>query len=277
MQKKNLSFDKTKINYDIVRKKGNGGVLVFLHGAGGNLTAWDKERHFFHKKGISTLAIDMRGHGKSGRPHKVSDYCLESFAKDIFEVLKKEKIKDFILIGHCFGGMIVTDFHRLFPKLAKAYILVDTTYKAPKKIRYFFKINKPFIFLLNFFLESRISKKIDFKHMNFEKFVGTGDWDPKRILSDITHTTFKSWIFTYQNIAKFDAVDVLKSIKQKVLILEGEKDSIFKLVDAQKINSLIKNSKLNVIPDANHILVINNPKEVQTEIFEFVREYKDFC
>jgi len=275
MQKQIESFDGIKINYDIVHKKSTG-FLVFLHGAGGDLTAWNKELHYFHKKGISTLALDMRGHGKSARPQKFFDYDLENFAKDLFEVLKKEEIRDFILIGHCFGGMVVAIFHKLFPKLAQAYVLVDTAYKAPKRIRYFFKANKLFLFILNYILENRKNDKENFLHIDFEKYVGTGDWNIKRIFSDITHTTFKSWIFTYQNMAKFDAIEILKSIKQRVLIIEGEKDSIFNMIEAKKIHSLIKNSKLNVIPEANHILVLNNPHELQKEIYEFVKNYKDF-
>ncbi|EKE06591.1 MAG: carboxylesterase (est-1) [uncultured bacterium] len=276
MQKQINSFDGVKINYDIVRENKNSGFLVFLHGAGGNLTAWNKELHFFHRKGISTLAIDFRGHGKSARPDNVDDYDLENFAKDVFEILKKEKIKDFILIGHCFGGMVVTIFHKLFPTLAQSYILVDTTYKAPKKMRYFFKANKPFVFILNYFLEKMKTGQKSFSHMDFEKYVGTGDWNVKRIFSDIIHTTFKSWIFTYQNIAKFDAIEILKSIKKRVLIIEGEKDSVFNMLEAKKINSLIKNSELNVIPEANHILVLNNPHELQKEIYGFVKNFKDF-
>jgi len=69
----------------------------------------------------------------------------------------------------------------------------------------------------------------------------------------------------------------MKNIKQKVLIIEGEKDSLIKMVDAEKIKSLVKNSELNVIPEANHILVLNNPEELQKEIFEFIKGFKDFC
>ncbi|OGH85285.1 MAG: hypothetical protein A2493_01540 [Candidatus Magasanikbacteria bacterium RIFOXYC12_FULL_33_11] len=277
MQKQILSFDKTKINYDIVRKKGNTGVLIFLHGVGGDLLAWSKERSFFHKQGISTLAIDLRGHGKSDRPKKIGDYELDNFAKDVFEVLREEKIKDFIIVGHCFGAMVSTVFHSFFPKLAQAYIFIDTTYKGPKEIRYFFKLNKFFLLIMNYLLEKKKAKQKDFIHVDFEKYIGTGDWNIPRIFSDITHTTFKSWIFTYQNLAKYDAVEILKSIKQKVLIIEGAKDSIIKLVEAEKIKSFVKNSKLNVIPEANHILVLNNPEELQKEIFEFIRGFKDFC
>ena len=53
---------------------------------------WRNERVFLHKKGISTIAVDLRGHGKSGRPKLLGDYNIEKFAGDIHSIIKKEKI-----------------------------------------------------------------------------------------------------------------------------------------------------------------------------------------
>lgn len=274
MQKHILSFDSTKINYALTKISQNNKYLIFLHGAGGDLTAWNKERSNCHKKGYSTLAIDLRGHGKSGRPNHLEDYDLENFAKDVYEVLKQEKITNFVLVGHCFGGMIAMMFHKLFPKLAEAYILIDTTYKAPKRLRLIFHKNLLFVHLLNYLLKYKKSKTNNFVHNNFEKFTGTGDWNIKRILADIMHTTFKSWIFTYQNISKFDAIETMKNIEQRVLIIEGENDTIFNVLKAKEIHNLIKKSELNIIPNANHIIILNNPQEIEIEIFNFLKSLK---
>ena len=106
MEKKIKSSDGTHINYEISRTKKNNHWLIFIHGAGGDLTAWRKERYFFHKKGYSTIAIDLRGHGKSERPKLLIDYSLDNFAQDVNTVLKHEKINNFSIISHCFGSMI---------------------------------------------------------------------------------------------------------------------------------------------------------------------------
>ena len=52
MEKIIKSFDDTKINYEISKSNDNDFYLIFIHGAGGDLTAWRKERYFFHKKGV---------------------------------------------------------------------------------------------------------------------------------------------------------------------------------------------------------------------------------
>jgi len=274
MQKQLKSFDNVKINYDISRNSGN--FVVFVHGAGGDLTAWKRERAFLHRKGISTLALDLRGHGKSERPNFQADYSLENFARDIHSIIRKEKISNFVIAGHCFGGMITIMFHKLFPRLAKSYILIDTTYKAPSQLKGIFRNHPLFLHILNHILKNDDLRKKHFSHVNYEKFVGSGDWDFFRIYSDISHTSFKSLLFTYENLAKFNGIKILRSIRKPVLIIEGDKDSIFNVLVAKKIKNLIRKSKLDIVPNANHVIVINNPKQLEVEILGFLLRLKEF-
>src|SRR3989344_6386457 len=112
------SFDGAKIYYDkTVRDKNK--WLIFLHGFGGDLTAWQKERAYFAKLGLSTIAMDLRGHGLSARSDKKDFYKLESFAKDVQMLIQHESIKNAILVGHCFGGMVAIYFQAIFPNSSK--------------------------------------------------------------------------------------------------------------------------------------------------------------
>lgn len=270
--KKIVSFDKTKINYDIKREQ-NDLFLVFIHGAGGDLSAWNKERDFFHKKGYSTLAIDLRGHGLSDRPINIDDYKLENFARDLKVILDEERIEKFIIIAHCFGGMIAIEFQKLYPDLAQKYILIDTTGSAPRRVKAAMFCSTPFLSLMEW-ITKRDKGDSKYCHVDFNKFVGTNDWDWKRIYSDITHTTLSSWLFTYKNIASFDGEEVLKNVKVPVLIIHGDKDRVFNLSKAIAMNDLIANSTLDVVKGANHIIVINNPDEINIRIEKFLEKTK---
>lgn len=272
MQKNVKSFDGTKINYDISRYSNK--FLVFLHGAGGCLTAWAKERRFFSKKRISTIAIDLRGHGFSGRPDRVEDYNLENFAKDVYAVIKHEKIRDFIIVGHSFGGIITIMFHKLYSKLSKGYVLVDTFYKGPQTLKKIFAFNKALMHSLNNALSNGTDSNL--VHPDYNNFVSTGDWNVSRIYSDIIHTGLKSWLFTFENFAKFNGIDILKSMNKHVLIIEGEDDSLSNVLVAKKIKNLIRKSSLDIIPKTNHIIVLNNPKILEKEIFNFASLFPKF-
>ena len=269
--KKVRSFDDTYINYSVKKSK-NDLCLVFIHGAGGDLTAWSKELEFFQREGYSTLAIDLRGHGLSDRPSHLNDYELDKFAQDIQVVLDKEKITKFVIIAHCFGGMVAMEFQRLYPNIAQKYVLIDTTSKAPQRLKTVRFLGSPLLPVFNFLLQSRFMDKKNFNHVDFDKFVGTGDFNAERIYSDISHTSIRSWLFTYEHIARFDGREALKNITVPVLIIHGEADKVFNIEKAIEINGLVDKSVLDIIPKANHIIVINNPDILNEKIHNFLKE-----
>ena len=59
------SFDGTKISYIVHHGKE---YLVFLHGLGCNHTFLKYEIKYLRKKGYGVVALDLRGHGSSGKP-----------------------------------------------------------------------------------------------------------------------------------------------------------------------------------------------------------------
>ena len=107
-------------------------------------------------------------------------------------------------------------------------------------------------------------------HVDHETFKGTGDWNPRRIYSDVTHTSLASWLFTYKQIASFDGTDTLTSMKKPVIVIEGERDSIFSVKTAKEIQKLVKKSILRILPKENHMVVISNPKAIVVEVDRFL-------
>lgn len=262
------SFDGTKIYYE------TGGhsqeELLFLHGLGGDLTAWDKEREYFQKKGYKTIAVDLRGHGMSQRPNNQSDYDIKNFAKDIIELIKIEKLNNFYLIGHCFGGMVAITTEALYHPSIKGLILVDTNYKRPvwsEIVASNVLLEKIFNLLLQ---KSPVFGNPS--HADYSKFKNTGDFDPKRIFSDVFHTTLKGYLLATNSLMEFDASSLLQKINVPTLVIEGSEDHIFPPDVAKNLHERIKTSELKFIPKANHILIINNPKELSKSIEEFVEK-----
>ena len=270
MQKKIKSFDKCKINYDICREKGKNNFLIFIHGTGVNLTVWKMIRLFFHKLGIPTIAIDLRGHGKSGRPKFLEEYSLTNFAKDVKEVITKEKISNPTLIGHSLGGMVALTFHKLYPNLSKKYVIISSSYKTPKKLKF---VIKKFSSLINF-----LNKKLELinppQMISYGRsnpfFNNSDDFNLGVIFQNIVKTSFKSWLFTLENINRFDEEIILKTIKKPVLILSGGKDNVVNVGNSKRLHHFIKGSKLKIFSKRNHGIIFSNPKEISKEIYSFI-------
>jgi 3-oxoadipate enol-lactonase len=267
-----ISFDKTHIYYEISGNQSFKKIILFLHGLGGNLTVWDPQRKYFEKLGYTTIAIDIRGNGLSGRPRKRTDYAPEILAKDILTFLNKKGIKDFVLVGHCLGGilsLILTGKYDLKPK---ALVLIATTYEFPAyaKLIHHSKVLSLSADVLNQ-LPFSIGKP---GHMPMEKFRNTQDLNPIRISSDIFYTTAHSFISLYSNLFLFNGRKLLKNIDCPTLIIHGEKDTFFRPEYALKMQKYIKNSELILLPNADHIVALNSPQEINHIIDVYLRKLK---
>jgi len=70
-----------------------------------------------------TYALDLRGHGKSGR---VKDgYRLEAYAQDCVTFLKDRAREPAVLLGHSWGGMVAIEVAVTAPELVRALVLED--------------------------------------------------------------------------------------------------------------------------------------------------------
>jgi pimeloyl-ACP methyl ester carboxylesterase len=125
------SFANSKDGQSIhFRHSGKGEVtLFFVHGWLGNLNWWDNQCDTFAEH-YQIVQMDLVGHGKSSKTRQ--NWSIESFAKDIQEVIKQLDLKNVVLIGHSMSGSIVVQAANSLPNIVKKIILVDTIQHVAK-------------------------------------------------------------------------------------------------------------------------------------------------
>ncbi|MBI4448915.1 alpha/beta hydrolase [Candidatus Woesearchaeota archaeon] len=82
-----------------IRKNGRGPLIVAIHGVGANHTVWNKVLEDLEN---SYLLIDLHGHGQSSAEWMDVDTAVA----DIALLLKRESIKNFVLVGNSLGASI---------------------------------------------------------------------------------------------------------------------------------------------------------------------------
>jgi pimeloyl-ACP methyl ester carboxylesterase len=112
--------DGTRIFYEVGGK--GAPPFLFIHGWCSNLGHWDSQLRFLGKR-HRVLAIDRRGHGRSGVP--AEGYTAQQHASDIAEVAVREEIRSAIVVGHAGGAPATLELARSFPELVRAVVLVD--------------------------------------------------------------------------------------------------------------------------------------------------------
>ncbi len=104
---KNLKINDINISLNL-NKRESDVFAVLIHGLQSNKEAFNKIQSDIEKKlEYSTISIDLVGFGNSEKPDNFP-YDLISQATIVKDILRELEIRNIILIGHSYGGMIST-------------------------------------------------------------------------------------------------------------------------------------------------------------------------
>jgi len=112
------SFDGTKIYYEV---RGQGKPVVLVHGFIVNSQSWKRTALYkdLSDEGFKVIILDMRGNGRSDKPHNPEAYENDAEAKDIMALLKKLHIKKYSALGYSRGSIIISRLLVLDKKIKK--------------------------------------------------------------------------------------------------------------------------------------------------------------
>jgi len=245
-------------------------VLIFLHGLGGDLAAFDEFRERFYKKGYRSLAIDFRGHGMSSRIKSHDAYSFEALVSDVLEVIQKEKIEKYILIGHCLGGLVAQVIATSSPEGLEKLVLLSTSSSS------FSFLQKTKFTMLVMKLAKLLNSNLPTYHtkgrIDHAKFKGTADFHPQRIINDIFNTSISSYGHIFSYVLNFTILRKLPKIITPTLILAGGDDKIFSVQHSKMIYENIPNSELKIYEKGNHLFVFVATRQVTKDILRFISQ-----
>lgn len=115
------SFDGTKIYYE---QKGQGKTIVLVHGFIVHGESW-KQTILYNEllnAGYRVISFDMRGNGKSGKPHSAKAYQQDAEAKDIMGLLDFLQVNNYSVIGYSRGSIITARLLLLDKRVNKAVL-----------------------------------------------------------------------------------------------------------------------------------------------------------
>ena len=99
-------------------------TIVFVHGAWGG--AWDYQvmEKLLEDKGHKVYRPTLTGQGE--RSHLLNPSInLETHIMDILNVIKFEGLENFILVGHSYGGMVITGVADKVPEKIRHLVYMD--------------------------------------------------------------------------------------------------------------------------------------------------------
>jgi len=222
-----------KIDYWV---KGKGKVVLFLHGWSKGLS---KERYFELLEEVAKyrriVAIDFPGFGESVAPKSVWE--VGDYASMVESLVKKMDLGKIILVGHSFGGRVAIRMAVRRKVEIEKMVLIGSAGIERKSLK---------VRVL-----AELSKYVPKLLKNIYK-VGSKDYrESEGIMREIM-----------KKVVSENQEGELSEISCPVSLIWGREDRTTPLWQGELMKSLIKNSKLYVIEEANHGVPYRKVKEV---------------
>ena len=236
-------------------------TIIILHGWGLNGEKYNGLAQILALK-YKVFAPDLPGFGKNLTDKELYLMDYANFLKDF---IKDKKLKNIVLLGHSFGGRVITKFLSIYNAKEygiKAVILTGTPLTKRKMSlrkligRLMAKMGKGVLSMLP---KSTSEDSQDF----LRKIVYTiiGEWD---------YYKANKMRKTFTHIISENLQTYLDKINVPTLIVWGKNDTITPLSIGIKIQKLIADSQLIIIKNETHKLPYANPQIFSQKIIPFV-------
>ncbi|KAI9086510.1 hypothetical protein K1719_031594 [Acacia pycnantha] len=105
-----------------VAEKGEGPVVLFLHGFPELWYSWRHQILFLSSRGYRAVAPDLRGFGDTDAPASISSYTVLHVLGDLIALLDSMAVDEVFLVGHDWGALIGWYLCMFRPDRVKAFV-----------------------------------------------------------------------------------------------------------------------------------------------------------
>ena len=250
-----VNISRKQISYWIGRRDLLEGreVVLFIHGAGGGEYTWNYQKGFFEKQ-FNPIIIELPGHGKSGGD---GEQEIGKYAEHVHAFLKVMGLSKVTLVGHSMGGAIVQTLALTHPEVINKIVLVGTG----AKLRVF-----PMILdgIKNNFKET-VRKITQFA---YSRKVSSDLIE--RAISDLMQCRPEVLYGDFLACDRFDIMNEVEKIDLPTLVLCGDEDELTPVKYSQFLHRQIKHSKIEILSNAGHMVMMESPQAFNEKIGEFI-------
>ncbi|MBK9603470.1 MAG: alpha/beta fold hydrolase [Anaerolineales bacterium] len=217
-------------------------TLIFIHGFGGKAEQWQYQMQKFALDN-RVIALDLRGHGLSDKP--TSGYDMPRIQLDLETALTQLKVSTpFVLIGHSFGGAVVTEYALNHPDHVEKLIIIATAGEFKLKPLFKLALNLPASVL---------------------RLVGLFT---RRWLHAPPHALRP---FYLENLSQWVGWDRFKKLQVPTMVIRGHRDLVFDRPLFEKVAGSIPDGEDVDIGVSGHMVMLERREAVDRAIARFLK------
>lgn len=230
-------------------------TVLFIHGAGGGQYSWSYQKGYFEKE-FNPIIVELPGHGES---EGEGEQEIARYAEHVEAFLKALGLRKAFLVGHSMGGAIVQTLALSHPGMIKGIVLVGTGARL-----------KVLPMILN-------GIKDDFEETvrKMNQFVYSRNVSPVLIEQEIAEMLRCRPGVLYGDFLacdRFDLMNEIVKIALPTLILCGADDQLSPVKYSQFLHNRIKGSKMEILPQAGHKVMMEASQLFNEKVREFIEE-----
>jgi len=254
-----LNIGPTEIYYEI---HGQGDPVLLLHGLGSSSRDWEFQIPDFSRR-FETIAIDFRGHGRSGKPP--GSYSMELFAEDTARVLRMLDISPAHILGVSLGGMVAFQLALDFPELVRSLVIVNS---VPELIAHNLKDR------ISYWQRILITRVFGMEKMGrvlAERFFTDPEQEGIReeFIRRWAENHKPSYLASLRAAYGWSVLKRLGEIQVPALVIGSDGD-YFPNEEKEKYTRLIPNAELIIVGNSRHALPAEKPKEFNDIVEKFL-------
>jgi pimeloyl-ACP methyl ester carboxylesterase len=228
--------------------------VVLLHGAGGSHLYWPPQVR--RMPGRRLLAVDLPGHGKSDGSGRQS---IEEYAGDVDAFIRSIGLNTVVLVGHSMGGAIAIELAGRHPDRVLGLCLMSTGAKlrvSPEILR---GTDDPAAF------STTVGRIVDLS------FADDASPRLKQLAAQRMRETRSSILHgDFLACNAFDGSASVAGFVMPTLIVCGEQDRMTPPHHSHWLRSHISGSRLEMVPHAGHMVMLEQPDVVGALLDQFV-------
>ena len=227
-------------------------TVILVHGAGASAATWTLQLRGLSKH-CHVVALELNGHGRS--QDKSDKAVADSYLDDIDQVVSMFQTP--ILGGHSMGGALTQLYALRHPEKLGGIILVGTGARL--------RVTPVVFELLDTNFEGYIEALGEFMfHQSASKeLIEASQQEARKCPKHIIRRDFEL-------CDHFDIMERVSEIMIPTLIIVGDDDVMTPLKFSNYLNEKIKNSKLQTVKSAGHMVMLEQPLKVNSAIRKWI-------
>jgi 3-oxoadipate enol-lactonase len=256
-------------------------AIVLLHGFPLDRSMWREQIEFLSAQGYRAIAPDLRGLGENVAQASICESnelnhrlksmpltTMDDMARDVAALMDDLEIDSAVICGLSMGAYVTFEFAHLFPSRVLALILAGARTQGPddaeRKSRQE-KAQQVLVEGMGGMVAGIVPKMMAAKTLADKPEV------IDRVRGMIANTNASGAAAAQRGMAaRRDYALDLEGISVPTLIIAGREDAVRKPDDAEFINHRIKDSRLEIIDDAGHLMNMEQPEVFNRALFTFL-------